>query len=125
MNININTFNDWAIKDKDIGMQKGHIESVNKMFELIKDQTKIFDKPFKFLDIGCGNGWVVRKASKLKNCKLSEGVDGAIEMIKKARRKDKKNNYHFEDIEEWIPNKKYNIIFSMETFYYFKSLKKY
>ena len=34
MNININTFNNWAIKDKDIAMQKGHVNAVNQMFNL-------------------------------------------------------------------------------------------
>ena len=120
MNININTFNDWASKDKDIKMQAGHLEAVNRMFELIDNKTKILQAPFKFLDIGCGNGWVVRKTSKLKNCILAEGIDGAPKMIKKAKEKDRKNTYYLDDIESWSPRKKYNIIFSMEVFYYFK-----
>ena len=37
-----------------------------------------------FLDIGCGNGWLVNKVSKLKNCSKSVGVDGAKKMIEKA-----------------------------------------
>ena len=123
MNINIKTFNSWAIKNKDVAMQKGHIDAVDEMFNLINKKTNLFNKPFHFLDIGCGNGWVVRKASKLKNCKLAEGVDGAPEMIKKAILNDKKNNYYIADIENWNPIKKYDIIFSMETFYYFKNPK--
>ena len=124
MNINIKTFNNWAIGNRDIAMQQGHISAVDEMFNLIDKKTALFSKPFHFLDIGCGNGWVVRKVSKLKNCKLAEGVDGASEMIKKARLNDKKNNYYIADIENWNPVKKYDIIFSMETFYYFKNPKK-
>ena len=120
MNININTFNNWAIKNKDKAMQEGHIDAVNEMFNLIRAKTKIFNKPFKFLDIGCGNGWVVKKISESKNCILAEGIDGASEMIKKARIQDKKGIYYLENIEHWTPNKKYDIIFSMEAFYYFK-----
>ena len=121
MNININTFNDWAIKDKDIAMQKGHESAVEYMFELIDQKTDILNRPFSFLDIGCGNGWVVRKVSKIKNCNLAEGIDGAEEMIEKAKRNDENNNYYLNDIESWTPNKKYDIIFSMEVFYYFNN----
>ena len=35
MNINIKTFNNWALQNKDEGMEKGHTSSVNKMFEII------------------------------------------------------------------------------------------
>tara|TARA_Y100001970_G_C13960632_1_gene712960 strand:- start:117 stop:737 length:621 start_codon:yes stop_codon:yes gene_type:complete len=124
MNINIKTFNDWALENKDLNMQKGHESSVNRMFDLIDSKTDVLNKTFSFLDIGCGNGWVVQKASMFENCNLSEGVDGSVEMIKKARKKDSKNNYYIADIESWSPNKKYDIIFSMETFYYFKDPQK-
>jgi len=53
-------------------------------------------------------------------CKTAEGIDGAKAMIDKARLKDSKNNYYIGDIEKWSPSKNYDIIFSMETFYYFK-----
>ena len=48
-------------------------------------------------------------------------VDGAMdEMIKKAQRHDPKGMYFLENIETWVPTKKYDIVFSMETLYYFK-----
>jgi 2-polyprenyl-3-methyl-5-hydroxy-6-metoxy-1,4-benzoquinol methylase len=64
VNINIDTFNDWAVKGKDVDMQKGHVNAVDQMLDLIDNKTKVLKRPFKFLDIGCGNGWVVRKVSK-------------------------------------------------------------
>ena len=124
MKINIKTFNNWAIKNKDLDMQEGHEKPVDYMFKLISNKTNIFNKNFSFLDVGCGNGWVVRKISKLKNCILAEGIDGAPEMIIKAKKNDLKNNYYLRDIEEWTPNKKYDLIFSMEVFYYFKNPQK-
>ena len=124
MKINIKTFNDWAIADKDLDMQRGHEAPVDFMFNLVSEKTNVFKNDFSFLDVGCGNGWVVRKISKLQKCILAEGVDGAPEMINKAKRYDSKNNYYTEDIEDWIPNKKYDIIFSMEVFYYFKDPQK-
>ena len=124
MKINIETFNDWAIKDKDLDMQAGHLKPVDYMLDLIYKETDILNKKFSFLDVGCGNGWVVRKISELKNCILAEGVDGAPEMINKAKGHDAQNHYYLEDIEHWNPDKKYDIIFSMEVFYYFKDPKK-
>ena len=122
MNINIDTFNKWALLDKDKGMESGHANSVDKMFDIIIDQTSIINNPFNFLDLGCGNGWVVRKILQYSNCSYALGVDGAPEMINKAKTLDSKGNYLNIDIENWVINKTYDIIFSMETFYYFKNL---
>ena len=61
MNINIDTFNKWAILDKDKGMERGHASSVSKMFDIFSNESSIINNPFNFLDLGCGNGWVVRK----------------------------------------------------------------
>ena len=60
-NININTFNNWALVGKDEGMEKGHAPAVNQMLKIINAKTTILNQKFNFLDIGCGNGWVVRK----------------------------------------------------------------
>tara|TARA_B000000477_G_scaffold101874_1_gene90711 strand:- start:380 stop:757 length:378 start_codon:yes stop_codon:yes gene_type:complete len=43
-------------------------------------------------------------------------------MINKAKKSDRKGHYINTDIEQYIFNRKYDIIFSMETFYYFKNL---
>ena len=122
MNINIDTFNKWAILDKDKGMERGHASSVSKMFDIFSNESSIIDNPFNFLDLGCGNGWVVRKILENKNCTYALGVDGAPEMIKKAKDLDSVGEYININIEDWEFNKDYNIIFSMETFYYFKDL---
>ena len=87
MNKNIQTFNNWALNDKDIIMQKNHTKSVNQMINIIKNNFDILNKPFNFLDIGCGNGWVVRQFSKMNYCNYSEGIDGSTNMIKKAQTK--------------------------------------
>ena len=122
MNINIDTFNKWAILDKDKGMERGHASSVSKMFDIFSNESSIINNPFNFLDLGCGNGWVVRKILENKNCTYALGVDGAPEMIKKAKNLDSRGEYININIEDWAFNKDYNIIFSMETFYYFKDL---
>ena len=58
----------------------------------------------------------------IRDSNYALGIDGAPEMIKKAKSIDKKGDYINTDIEHWSFNKTYDIIFSMETFYYFSSL---
>ena len=118
MNININTFNKWAKDNKDKAMADGHYSSVMTMINMIRKNTLILDRKFSLIDIGCGNGWVVREFLKNNKCIQAVGIDGAENMINKA------NSYNLgefinRDIETYIFNKKYDIVFSMETFYYF------
>ena len=123
MNINIKTFNKWALDGRDKSMQNGHEKSVQRMFEYIEEKTNILNRPFSFMDLGCGNGWVVRKIKKNKNCIYATGVDGAKNMIDKAKKKNI-GNFILEDIQNLKFKEKYDIIFSMETFYYFSNPKK-
>ena len=114
----IQTFNAWSKKNRDEGMEKNHAFSVQKMIELIPSQ--ISQKKFSFLDVGCGNGWVVREMHKIENCIKSVGIDGAENMINKAISCDSRSEYLKLDIETMSYNKKFDIVFSMEVFYYFK-----
>ena len=75
-------FDRWAKTGRAEEMEKGHGTTVNKFLDKL-----VFDKPFTFLDIGCGNGWVVRKISQLSNCKKAVGIDKSRTMIKKAKEK--------------------------------------
>ena len=79
-----------------------------------------FDKPFSFLDIGCGNGWVVRKIAQLPKCKKAVGIDKSKNMIKRAisKQASKKEKYACTDLESWNYTGKFDIIFSMESLYY-------
>ena len=115
----INTFNSWAQKNKDEGMEKNHSFSVKKMLELIP--SKVRSSKFSFIDIGCGNGWVVQKMNSNENCIKSVGIDGAGKMIKKAIKKDSKSEYLQLDVETMSYKGEFDIVFSMEVFYYFKN----
>ena len=64
------TFDVWAKNGRAELMEAEHGKNVSKFFTKIK-----FEKPFTFLDVGCGNGWVVRKIRLLENCKKSIGID--------------------------------------------------
>ena len=116
----INLFNNWVELGKDDGMEKNHTLSVNFMLELIP--SKLLNHKFNFLDIGCGNGWLVKKISNLKNCSRSVGVDGAKNMIEKARSNDSESDYLKLDLNNIKSfNDKFDIILSMEVIYYLKS----
>jgi len=115
----IETFNVWAKKNKDEGMEKNHAFSVEHMLGLIP--SDILSTNFSFIDIGCGNGWVVQKIRANQNCVKSVGIDGAEKMIKKAIAKDSKSQYLRLDIEKMHYNDEFDIVFSMEVFYYFKN----
>ena len=114
----IETFNIWAKKNKDEGMEKNHAYSVGKMLDLIP--SNILETKFSFIDIGCGNGWVVRKMRSNNNCVKSVGIDGAENMIQKAIEKDSYSEFFQFDIEKMDYKGEFNIVFSMEVLYYFK-----
>ena len=46
MKINIETFNNWALKDRDLKMQEGHVAPVDFMLDLVSKKTDIFNRNF-------------------------------------------------------------------------------
>ena len=115
------TFDEWAINGRAELMEKEHGKNVASFLEKIS-----FDKPFSFLDIGCGNGWVVRKIASDKNCKRAVGIDKSKKMILQSR-KNKQNvneKYIHTDIESWKYFGKFDYVFSMESLYYVDSVEK-
>ena len=119
----IDVFDNWAHLGKDKGMEKGHAISVNRMFEILADKFSN-NKINSALDLGCGNGWLLRKInSKFPNIRRV-GIDGSINMIDKAKAIDPGAKYQCLDINTWTPNRKFDLIMSMEAMYYFKILLK-
>ena len=107
-------FSQWALIGKDEGMERGHAASVKAMLELALPKIK---ENFTAIDLGCGNGWVVRLLSDMGASHV-EGVDGALEMIKKARSVDSVHNYSHGLLPEWKPEMRYDLVHSMEFLYY-------
>ena len=114
------TFDKWAQNGRAELMEVEHGKNVLKFLETIP-----FDKPFTFLDVGCGNGWVVRKIAKEKNCKKSIGIDKSKKMIIQSIKKteDRKEEYVHTDIESMDYRGKFDFIFSMESLYYADSIE--
>lgn len=109
------TFDKWAKNGRSELMEKEHSKTVLKFLN-----SRKFEKPFSFLDVGCGNGWVVRKISQVRNCKMVVGIDKSKNMITIAKSKkiSLNENYYATDILSWKYNVKFDYIFSMEALYY-------
>ena len=107
-------FSDWAKIGKDEGMERGHGPSVSAMLELALPKLR---DDFTAIDIGCGNGWVVRLLNDI-GASHAEGVDGAVEMINKAKEIDPKGLYSLATLPDWQPGKKFDFVHTMEFLYY-------
>ena len=106
----ITVFNEWAEKNKDTGMEKGHSASVEEMLKhALKEREKIGDF-FSFLDLGCGNGGVVRKVAKNNLCEKAMGVDGSKKMIAKARAIKPYCEYFLANIDSLKTSQKFDLI---------------
>ena len=114
-------FDDWAINGKAESMEKGHGVNVLKFLKKIS-----FDKPFSFLDVGCGNGWVIRYVSDMPTCKKAVGIDKSKKMIIQANKKinNNKESFVYTDVESWKYTGKFDFIFAMESIYYADSMEK-
>ena len=110
-------FSEWAKIGRDQGMAKAHNPAVSEILSTVLAGR---EKAFSFIDAGCGNGWVVKKVREISQCESACGVDGAKAMIDNARNIDPDGEYYLEDLLEWVPPKKADIVHSMEVFYYFK-----
>jgi ubiquinone/menaquinone biosynthesis C-methylase UbiE len=114
------TFDKWAQNGRAEKMEIEHGVNVLKFLKTIS-----FDKPFTFLDVGCGNGWVVRHIVKEKNCKKAIGIDKSKKMIIQSKKKknSEKEEYIHTDIESINYKGKFDFIFSMEALYYSDSIE--
>lgn len=109
------TFDKWALSGRAELMEKEHAKTVLKFLKNIR-----FKRDFTFLDVGCGNGWVVRRIAQHKNCKKAIGIDKSKNMIKvaKSKKASSKEKYFTTELESWQYRGKFDYIFSMESMYY-------
>lgn len=114
-------FHDWALNGKDEGMERGHAFAVNQMLSFIFEKTEQMQRNFSAVDVGCGNGWVVRLLNEHQRCEYAEGIDGAAAMIEKAKNIDQNGNYFLCKLPEYQSSRKFDVIHSMEFLYYLKN----
>ena len=113
-------FDEWADAGRDRNLENGHRHSVDSILD-----TLDFGESFSFLDVGCGNGWVVRRMAADGRCARAVGIDKSEKMVQKARkmRTGEQERYHAVSLEEWESDP-FDVIFSMETIYYAESVQR-
>jgi len=121
MRIATEVFGEWAEKGKDIGMEKGHALAVEDMISFATQERTNLKRNFSFLDLGCGNGWVVRMLENNQLCVRSVGIDGAKQMIEKASEDTSKSEFLLENIDTYSSPDKFDLIHSMEVLYYLEN----
>ena len=121
MRIATEVFGEWAEKGKDIGMEKGHALAVEDMISFATKERINLKRNFSFLDLGCGNGWVVRMLENNQLCVRSVGIDGAKQMIEKASEDISKSEFLLENIDTYSSPDKFDLIHSMEVLYYLEN----
>jgi len=111
-------FDRWAANGMAEKMEAEHGGPVRQVLRRLDP-----GKPFSFLDVGCGNGWVVREVARMAHCKRAVGIDASKDMIRNARSKKEsdKESYEISGIEGWGTQEVFDRIFSMETIYYTES----
>jgi trans-aconitate methyltransferase len=113
----VDLFSEWARLNRDEGMERGHSQSVDAIISAVLDRLP---SEFTAIDLGCGNGWAVRRLKMMPSCIFSSGVDGSEAMVSKARSIDPEGEYFHGMIPEWSPNNPVNLVLSMEFMYYLK-----
>ena len=109
-------FSEWALRDRDLGMESGHAASVGEMLSMALPKM---EGGFSAVDVGCGNGWVCRALEENENCEAAVGVDGSEEMIRKARERGD-GEFHHVRLPGWSPPRRFDLVHSMEFLYYLK-----
>ena len=111
----VDLFSEWARLNRDEGMERGHSPSVDAIISAVLGRLP---SEFTAIDLGCGNGWAVRRLKMMPSCIFSSGVDGSEAMVTKARSIDPEGEYFHGMIPEWSPNNPVNLVLSMEFLYY-------
>ena len=113
----IEEFNNWAKIGKDVGMENGHANSVSQMINIFEKRFDVKNVK-SMLDLGCGNGWMLRKLASKYSLNVGLGIDGSVEMINKAKKYQTNLDYLCADITTWKASRSYDLIMSMEFIYY-------
>lgn len=112
-------FDQWAADGMDADLEKGHRYSVDTFLDSLD-----MGEPFSFLDVGCGNGWVVRKMAAHPLCTRAVGIDKSAQMIRRAEqlRRSDIEEYRAVPLERWDAPP-FRMAFSMESMYYVESFR--
>lgn len=113
-------FDEWSGNGRSDLMESEHSPNVVRFLRTVK-----FRRPFRFLDIGCGNGWAVRLVAGIDGCARAVGIDRSGGMIREARSRSesRKESFSRADIEGWsYYGRRFDYALSMESLYYARSV---
>jgi SAM-dependent methyltransferase len=124
-------FDRWAEAGKAEGMERSHGPAARRAFDMLG--LADHDGPFRYLDVGCGNGYTVRWAAALLEGHeggLAVGLDGSERMVQRARGRAENTHQRFVHAlfpdhgqPELLAPASFDAAFSMEVFYYLPSLE--
>ncbi len=116
-------FDEWASDRRARNMSDHHWPVVAQAFELIPPQRG------NYLEIGVGNGYAIRQMATHQFADgACLGIDVSQGMVKLAKAElADLDNVKIEQADflstAFVPEKKYDVIFSMEVFYYFSDVQ--
>jgi len=120
-------FDDWARTGRAEGMERGHGPFARRAIAHLPLHTP----GFRYLDVGCGNGYTVRWAAEQLGSEggLALGLDGSAEMVDRSRELSADTRAQFVHAPFPAHNRadllvpgSFDAIFSMEVFYYLPDL---
>lgn len=114
-------FDEWAESGRAQGMEQGHGPAARRAFDALD-----LASGERFLDVGCGNGYVVRWAAQVAPSVDALGIDVSAQMIALAREltsgmpnaRFRRGSFPLIELEPG----RFDAIFSMEVFYYLPDL---
>lgn len=114
-------FDDWARDHHAPGMERGHWPTVRLAFEQIPDSTG------RYLEIGVGNGYGIAHMAKNQ---FREGFCHGLDISPEMAALTQARTAHMANVRiesgnflEWETSERFDLIFSMEVFYYFPSIQ--
>ncbi|CAI9831227.1 MAG: class I SAM-dependent methyltransferase [Nitrosopumilus sp.] len=112
------TFDGWAVNGRAERMEREHSPSVTRFLRSARLPGR-----FSFLDVGCGNGWVVRRMASRPGCRRAVGIDKSGRMVSEARRLSAGTGarFHHTGLESFT-GRGFDCVFSMESLYYARSV---
>jgi ubiquinone/menaquinone biosynthesis C-methylase UbiE len=118
-----NEFDGWAQNGRGESMENGHSDVTKQLLDQVA-----FPSGSEVLDVGCGNGWLVREMIA-RGASFGMGVDISAEMITVARAGSNSIDYSNSSKQELYlvsngekiarPDKSFDVITNVESLYYY------
>ena len=110
-------FDQWAQAGRGASMAQGHWDVTMQLLDLVD-----FSAADRVLDVGCGNGWLVREMLN-RGARSGTGIDISPEMVSVSRRGNRyldRESYIVSNGENLpLDSETVNVITNVESLYYY------